>query len=158
MYLRIHDLCMYRKNWYYILSIICISHIYFQKSRFCFITWVLVWCLVSTFLVLLIFSLSHRHDLSCISYDKLHLIFTIFICEVLSHKSKMQDVLSIYMDNEETCKYKQFLFVLYEEQLRHDFNDDLSKELIFVRNKAKFKTLFAYTLNQVITYIQHSYT
>ena len=104
--------CMYRKNWYYILSIICISHIYFQNGRFCFITWVLEWCLVSTFLVLLIFSLSHRHDLSCISYDELHLIFTIFICEVLSHKSKMQDVLSIYMDNEETHKYKQFLFVL----------------------------------------------
>ena len=144
---------MYQKNWYYMLSIICISHIYFQKRRFCFITWALEWCLVSIFLVLLIFFLSHRHDLSCISYDELHLIFTIFICEVLSHESKMQDVLSIYMDNEETCKYKQFLFVLYEEQLRHDFNDDLSKELIFVRNKAKFKTLFAYTLNQVITHI-----
>ena len=46
-----------------------------------------------------------------------------------------------------------FLFVLYEEQLRHDFNNDLSKELIFVRNKARLKTLFVYAFSQAITYI-----
>lgn len=133
------------------LSIICISHIYFQKRRFCFIRWILEWRLVFTFLVLLIFFLSHRHDLSCISYDELYLIFTIFICEVLSYESKMLDVLSMYVDNEEICKYKKIsLFVLYEEQLRHDFNNDLSKKLTFVRNKARFKTLFAYALSHYL--------
>lgn len=87
----------------------------FSEKRVWFMIWFLVWCLFfSLFWFCLFFSPIFHNQTCFISISHwLHHISKIFSCELLSQKSKVPDVFTIFMDKEKIYKYEQLAFLYY---------------------------------------------